>query len=133
MTWLSKAITRQHLLRDIEETFQTLAKVQMKFNLGKCTFRVEEGQFLGYQITKEGILPNQTKIQEFLDSKIPCNLKGVHEINGWLMALGRFIVKSAKKALLLFQTLKGCIDKKNQFKWTTEADKALQHLKEALH
>lgn len=36
------------LLHDIEETFQSLMKPQMKPNSGKCTFGVEEGQFLGY-------------------------------------------------------------------------------------
>lgn len=48
------------LFCDIEETFQTLTKMQMKLNLGKCTFGVEKGQFLGYQISKEGISTNQT-------------------------------------------------------------------------
>ena len=64
------------LLRDIEETFQTLTRAQMKLNPRKCSFGVEEGQFLGYQITKEGISPNQTKIEEFLDSKTHYSLKG---------------------------------------------------------
>lgn len=41
------------LLLDIEETFQTLTRTQMKLNPGKCTFRVEEGQFLCHQITNE--------------------------------------------------------------------------------
>lgn len=90
----------------------------MKLNPGKCTLWVEEGQSLGYQKTNEGISPNQAKIQEFLDSKTLHKLKGVQEINGRLTKLGRFIAKSAEK---------------NQFKWTPEAEKALQHLKEALH
>lgn len=41
------------LLCGIEETFQTLMKAQIMHNPGKCTFRVEEGQFIGYQKTKE--------------------------------------------------------------------------------
>lgn len=41
------------LLHYIAETFQTLTKVQMKLNQRKCTFGVEEGQFMGYQITNE--------------------------------------------------------------------------------
>ena len=120
-----KSHNEEMLLQDVEETFKTLVKAQMKLNLAKCTFGVEEGQFLGYQVSREGILPNPTKIQEFLESKTPHNLKGVHEINGRLTALGRFIAKSAEKALPLCQTLKGCLNKK-QFKWTVEADVALQ-------
>lgn len=83
-----KSSNETMLLQDIEETLQTLAKAQMKLNPRKCTFRVEEGQFPGYQITKEGIAPNQAKIQEFLDSRTPHNIKGVQEINETLIMLG---------------------------------------------
>lgn len=119
------------LLGDIEETSRTLAQAQMKLNLGKCTFWLEECQFIGYQTTKEGIAPKQTKVQDFLDSMTPYKLKGVHEINGRLMALDRFIAKSAEKSIPLFHILKGCVDK-HHFKWTSEVDKSLQYLKEAL-
>ena len=109
---VNKSRNEETLLHDAEETIKTLAKVQMKLNPGKCTFGVEEGKFLGYQISKEGILPNPTKIQEFLESKSPHNLMGVQEINGRLTALGRFIAISAEKALPLYPTLKGSLDKK---------------------
>nr|KAJ0193517.1 hypothetical protein LSAT_V11C800404610 [Lactuca sativa] len=88
----------------------------MKVNPTKCTFGVEEGKFLGYQISKEGILSNPTKIQEFLESKTPRNLKGMQEINGRLTTLGRFIAISIEK-----------------FKWTEKSDVALQQLKDTLH
>ncbi|KAI3739905.1 hypothetical protein L2E82_30317 [Cichorium intybus] len=52
-------------------------------------------------------------------------------LNGQITALGRFVAKSAEKALPLFNTLKGCVDKHN-CKWTEEAETALAHLKEAM-
>lgn len=64
-----KSRSESTLLQDVKETLQILAWAQMKLNLGKCTFGVEEDQFLGYWITKEGMKPNQVKIQKFLDSK----------------------------------------------------------------
>ena len=100
-----KSRNEEMLLQYVEETFKTLVKAQMKLNPAKCTFGVEEGQFLGYQVTREGILPNPTKIQEFLESKSPHNLKRVQEINNSLTALGRFIAKSAEKGLPMYQTL----------------------------
>lgn len=121
---LIKSRSEATLLCDVEETLQTLAQAQMKRNPINCTFGVEEGQFLGYQITKEGIQPNQVKLHKFIDSRVLHSIKGVKEINGRLTALGRFVAKSTEKALLLFQTLKGCVDK-NHFKWTMEADAAL--------
>lgn len=63
------------LIHDIEETFQTMTKAQMKLNPTKYTFGVEEGQFLRYQVTNEGISPKQATIQEFPDSKTYHNLK----------------------------------------------------------
>ncbi|GJS36829.1 reverse transcriptase domain-containing protein [Tanacetum coccineum] len=41
--------TEQEIIRDIEETFRTLREINMKLNPKKCTFRVEEGMFLGYK------------------------------------------------------------------------------------
>nr|KAJ0193280.1 hypothetical protein LSAT_V11C800420460 [Lactuca sativa] len=48
------------------------------------------------------------------------------------MAMSRFISKSADKAMPLFYTLKGCIEK-NNFQWTAAVEEALQKIKEALH
>ncbi|GJZ66233.1 reverse transcriptase domain-containing protein [Tanacetum coccineum] len=44
-----KSRTEDEVVRDIEETFKTLRKINMKLNPKKCTFGVEEGMFLGYQ------------------------------------------------------------------------------------
>ncbi|GKA57302.1 reverse transcriptase domain-containing protein [Tanacetum coccineum] len=38
----------QEILKDIEETFQVLRKINMKLNPKKCTFKPEEGMFLGH-------------------------------------------------------------------------------------
>ena len=46
--------------------------------------------------------------------------------------LNRFISKAAEKAIPLFHTLKGCIEK-NNFRWTPDAESALQEIKKALH
>ncbi|GJY27604.1 reverse transcriptase domain-containing protein [Tanacetum coccineum] len=50
-----KSRTEDEVVRDIEETFKTLRKINMKLNPKKCTFRVEEGIFLGYQVNTKGI------------------------------------------------------------------------------
>ena len=50
-----KSPNEEKMLQDIEETFQTLEAVKMKLNPAKCTFGVEEGQFLGYYVTRQGV------------------------------------------------------------------------------
>nr|GEV43024.1 reverse transcriptase domain-containing protein [Tanacetum cinerariifolium] len=52
-----KSYTEAEMMRDIEETFRTLCKVNMKLNPKKCSFGLAEGVFLGYVITPEGINP----------------------------------------------------------------------------
>ncbi|GKB06061.1 reverse transcriptase domain-containing protein [Tanacetum coccineum] len=42
-----KSKTESDLIKDIEETLLTLKKVNMKLNPKKCSFRMEEGKFLG--------------------------------------------------------------------------------------
>ncbi|GJZ17462.1 reverse transcriptase domain-containing protein [Tanacetum coccineum] len=124
-----KSHTETEILRDIDETFRTLRKINMKLNPKKCTFRAVEGVFLGYTITPEGIKPCPEKTGAVLQHLSPRMIKEVQSLNGKLASLNRFLSKSAEKYLSLFKTLKKCI-KKSYFHWTPEADQAFKHLKQ---
>ncbi|GKB01004.1 reverse transcriptase domain-containing protein [Tanacetum coccineum] len=50
-----KSRRKDEIVRDIEETFKTLRELNMKLNPKKCTFRVEEGMFLGYKVNTKGL------------------------------------------------------------------------------
>ncbi|GJW94360.1 reverse transcriptase domain-containing protein [Tanacetum coccineum] len=119
------------MLRDIEETFHTLRKINMKLNPKKCTFGAVEGMFLGYTITPEGIKPCPDKTESVLQLPSLRTIKEVQSLNGKLASLNRFLSKSAKKSLPLFKTLKKCI-KKSDFHWTPEAEQAFKQLKQHL-
>lgn len=71
----------------------------MKLNTAKCTFMAEEGQFLGYYITKEGIQSNPSKVKDLLETNPPRSIKEMQGLNGKIAALGRFILKSYEKAM----------------------------------
>ncbi|GKC72183.1 reverse transcriptase domain-containing protein [Tanacetum coccineum] len=106
-----KSHTETELLRDIEETFRTLRKINMKLNPKKCTFGATEGMFLGYMISPEGIKPCPDKTEAVLQLPSPRTIKEVQSLNGKLASLNRFLSKSAEKSLPLFKTLKKCIKK----------------------
>nr|GEU79868.1 reverse transcriptase domain-containing protein [Tanacetum cinerariifolium] len=59
-----KCYTEAEMMRDIEETFRTLRKVNMKLNPKKRAFGLAEGVFLGYVVTPEGIKPSAETQQE---------------------------------------------------------------------
>ncbi|GJS50010.1 reverse transcriptase domain-containing protein [Tanacetum coccineum] len=50
-----KIRTEDEIVKDIEETFNTLREINMKLNPKKCTFGVEEGMFLGYKVNTKGL------------------------------------------------------------------------------
>ncbi|GJW52562.1 reverse transcriptase domain-containing protein [Tanacetum coccineum] len=124
-----KSHTEAKLLRDIEETFRTLRKINMKLNPKKCTFEAVEGMFLGYMIGPKGIKPCPEKIEVVLQLPSPRTVKEVQSLNGKLAGLNRFLSKSAEKSLPLFKTLKKCV-KKSDFRWTPEAEQAFKQLKQ---
>ncbi|GJV96083.1 reverse transcriptase domain-containing protein, partial [Tanacetum coccineum] len=126
-----KSHTEEELLRDIEETFRTLRKINMKLNPKKCTFGAVEGMFLGYVVGPEGIKPCPDKVDAVLQLPSPQTFKEVQSLNGKLAGLNRFLSKSAEKSLPLFKTLKNCT-KKSDFYWTSDAEKAFRELKQHL-
>ncbi|GJV37252.1 reverse transcriptase domain-containing protein [Tanacetum coccineum] len=79
-----KSYTETEMLRDIEETFRTLRKINMKLNLKKCTFGAVEGMFLGYTITPEGIKPCSDKTKAVLQLPSPRTIKKVQSLKGKL-------------------------------------------------
>ncbi|GJW31538.1 reverse transcriptase domain-containing protein [Tanacetum coccineum] len=124
-----KSRTEDEVVRDIEETFKTLRKINMKLNPKKCTFGVEEGMFLGYQVNTKGIKICPDKVDAVLSLQSPKCLKDVQKLNGKLASLNRFLAKSAEKSLPFFKTLKKCT-KKSDFLWTEEAEAAFRQMKE---
>nr|GEV97194.1 reverse transcriptase domain-containing protein [Tanacetum cinerariifolium] len=126
-----KSHTEDEMVRDIEETFRTLCKVNMNLNPKKCSFRLAEGVFLGYVITPEGIKPCPDKTTAVRQLPSPRTVKEVQSLDGKLASLNRFLSKSAEKSLPLFQTLKKCI-KKSDFHWTAEAEQGFKQLKQHL-
>ncbi|GKA04372.1 reverse transcriptase domain-containing protein [Tanacetum coccineum] len=66
-----KSKAEKDMLADIAETFDNLRRINMKLNPKKCSFGVEEGKFLGYMVTSEGIRANPAKIKDIAKMKSP--------------------------------------------------------------
>ncbi|XP_071695590.1 uncharacterized protein [Rutidosis leptorrhynchoides] len=94
-----KSHTEEKKLRDIQETFASLRKINMKLNPKKCMLGVEEEKFLGHIVTERGIKANPKKIQAIEDMKSSASKKDVQRLHGCLAALTRFLSKAAEKSL----------------------------------
>nr|GFA47916.1 reverse transcriptase domain-containing protein [Tanacetum cinerariifolium] len=123
-----KSRTEEEIVRDVEETFKTLRKINMKLNPKKCAFGVEEEMFLEYKVNAKGLKVCPDKVDVVLGLPSPKCLKDVQKLNGKLASLNRFLAKSAEKSLPFFKILKKRT-KKSDFYWTTKAEEAFKQMK----
>ncbi|GJU87334.1 ribonuclease H-like domain-containing protein [Tanacetum coccineum] len=99
-----KSTSEEGMLSDIQETFERFQSINMKLNLKKCSFGVEEGLFLGYLITKQGIKAKPYEKSKAITSWINLRaLKDIQSLNGKLAALSRFLSKGAERSLPFFK------------------------------
>ncbi|GKD66982.1 reverse transcriptase domain-containing protein, partial [Tanacetum coccineum] len=128
-----KSKAEKDMLADIAETFDNLRRINMKLNPKKCSFGVEEGKFLGYMVTSEGIRANPAKTRDIAEMKSPRTWGEMQSLAGKLAALNRFLARSAEKSLPFFETLKNITkENKEDYRWTEEAEKAFQELKKTI-
>jgi hypothetical protein len=93
-------------LTDLEKTFNTLRKHQMKLNPAKCTFGILPGKFLGFMVSNRGLEVNPDKIQAVLEMQAPHTAKQLQQLTGRIKAFNRFISRSTDKCLSFFKILR---------------------------
>jgi hypothetical protein len=76
-------------------------------------------------MSHRGMEANPTKVDAISRMNRPTRKKDVMKLTGMMAVLGRFISKLGEKGLPFFKLLK----KSDRFKWTNEADQALEELK----
>ena len=78
----------------LQQTFDLLREYGMKLNPLKCALRVNAGRFLGFMVTQRVIEANLVQLKAILQSPAPSSKKGIQQLIGRLVALGRFISSS---------------------------------------
>ena len=103
---ITKSKQATNHVADLRETFMTLRNHQMRLNPDKCIFGVTRGKCLGFLVDEIGIKANPDKIKAILAMKSPKFVKEVKKLTGCVLALGRFMSKSADKYSPFFRSLK---------------------------
>ena len=70
-----KSLDEGKHLDDLQETFNTLRRNNMKLNPSKCAFGVASRKFLRFMVSYRGIKANLEKIIAILDMKPPQSSK----------------------------------------------------------
>ena len=119
---LAKSARETQHLDDLQETFDTLRRYNMKLNLSKCAFEVSTGKFLGFMASQRGIEVNPNKIQAILSMEPPKNIK-VQSLTRRVATLNRFVSKAIDKCLPFFRVVS------KAFEWMDECQRAFEDLK----
>lgn len=75
----------------LEEVFIMLRNAKLTLNIEKCTFFQEEVEYLGYQISEQGIRPGVHKIEAVQKFPVPKNVHEVRQFVGLASYFRRFV------------------------------------------
>jgi hypothetical protein len=89
---------------------------------------VPQGKLLGFIVSHHGIKANLENINTIIAMDAPKTIKDVQKLTSCMAALNRFISRLGERGLPFFKLLKH----HDKFKWTKEANQALQDLKHHL-
>lgn len=93
-------------IHHLEKVFQKLENANLKVQLDKSEFLHGELSFLGHVISKEGIKPNQNKIEAIQRMTIPKTTKQIKAFLGLVGYYRKFIKNFAEKTKPLTKRLK---------------------------
>ena len=123
------ATTFEEFARNLDAIFKCVKKTGLKFTPRKCEIGLKEMTFLGNTVTSEGVLPNKTKVSEFLSTlKVPKTVKQIRRFIGFFQYFRSFIPKLGEKLLPFYQLLR----KDNDIVLTDEHHKCIQTLRKDL-
>jgi hypothetical protein len=120
----SKDEHEQHL----RMVLQVLREHQLYAKLRKCSFYQKKIHYLGYIISKDGIVVDHEKIEAIREWSSPKNVTEVRSFMGLPSYYRRFIVGFSRIAHPITALQK----KENKFQWTEECERGFQQLKQLL-
>lgn len=120
--------TFQEHIEHIKLVFGRLRAANVKLKPSKCYFASHKVEFLGHVVSREGVQPNESKINVVKDYPRPRNVTDVRAFLGLCNYYRRFVQGFAKMAAPLNQLTR----KAARFTWTEDHQLAFDKLKTAL-
>lgn len=120
--------TREIHDKRLKDVLERCQKINLKLNLNKCKFGLEELKYLGHKITKNGLCPDDEHVRAIVKMPKPQNAKDVERFLGLVTYMGNFIPNLSTKTEPLRELLKKGIE----WHWTDVHEKSLKELKNSL-
>ncbi|XP_058826833.1 uncharacterized protein K02A2.6-like [Topomyia yanbarensis] len=116
-----------HLLR-LEEVLRRLNEYGIRVNKDKCKFFVDEIEYCGYSIDKDGIHKIRKKVKAIQEMPRPKNRDEVRSFVGFVNYYGRFFQNLSMVLYPLNNLLKNDVP----FRWTQQCEDSFRKVKEQM-
>ena len=127
----------ENFVENHEIVFKALKNFNLRLKARKCHFLREEIPFLGCLLSAQGRRPIPEYVEGIMNIRAPTNTKELKQTQGRLTWINAFIgsrmgevIKSTSFSALMDPILN--VSRNAPFKWTQEADKALNKIKERM-
>ncbi|XP_076545712.1 uncharacterized protein LOC143305557 [Osmia lignaria lignaria] len=115
-------------LKYLEIVLQALDTAGFSINIEKCKFFQKTIEYLGREVSAEGIRPGKDKVRALLESPVPCNIKQVRQFVGLASYFRKFVPEFAVRTACITKLTK----KNEQWHWAEEQEKARHYILEKL-
>jgi hypothetical protein len=102
-----------------------LREHQLYAKFSKCTFWLEEIQFLGHVLSAKGIAVDPSKVKDILEWKSPTSVHQVRSFLGLASYYHRFIPDFSK----IVKPITGLLKNDAKFDWSSKCNEAFEQLK----
>ena len=114
--------------RRLQKALDKIEQSGLRLNRDKCHLKKTEVKYFGHIISKDGIRPNNERVEAILKLKKPENVSDLRTVLGMFNYLGKFIPNMATILHPLHQLLK----KDNAYYWGSEQQKAFNMVKDRI-
>lgn len=119
-------------LRELNDTLgrvlERLSYYNVKLNLDKCQWFVDEVTYLGHIVSARGIAPNQEKVKAIVKAPVPQNIAQLKALLGMIQYYSKFL----PSLNVTFAPLHRLLRKDAVWEWTEECQVAFDSCKKAL-
>lgn len=117
----------EHDLR-LKALMKRLEQYGVLLNLDKCVFSVNRLEFLGHELSAEGIKPIRSRVLALQQCREPANAAELRSFLGLVTYVGRFIPHLATKT----DPLRVLLRTGNKFEWTNKQKLAFEEIKRSI-
>lgn len=120
--------TYEEHLAHVRIILDTLKAANLRAKLSKCDWFQKDVEYLGFRLTGDGILPQDTKAQAIRDAAPPANRKEIRSFMGLANYYRRFVKNFAQIAKPINDLLKNDVP----FQWDVAQQQAFDSIKQHL-